>query len=230
MDKPRSRSSESLKRRPRATSSCTDLEALNNNLMRFEPPFYNHPPTPLPISNSFSSLFTSGRRSPWTGASTPTGSAYGFQSASETDTDIPKGDQLAKASDVTVGGDAVPPAREYFGFALYVSATFAFLVYVMWALLPAWALHAAHIYYYPSRWWALAVPSLLVMAVVYTYVALASYNVEVLTPGLDRPQTVVDQFAVVTRDPALLWRSSDGVWDLPLEHVDRVLYGDESIS
>ncbi|KAK9452933.1 PIG-P-domain-containing protein [Dipodascopsis uninucleata] len=214
----RSRSSLSIRRRPRATASSTDLELLINNSMRFEPPFYNHPPTPLPISNSFTSLFTSGRHSPRAPTDRPS------SANSDSEIDIPEGDKLAKESDVTVGGDAVPPEREYFGFALYVSSTFAFIVYILWAFLPQSVLHSLNIYYYPSRWWALAFPSFTVMLIVYVYVALLSYNVEIMTPNLESLCTLTDEYAVVSKDKRYLWKSSDGVWDLPIEIVNYVLY------
>ena len=72
-------------------------------------------------------------------------------------------------------------------------------------------------------------PSFMVMTVVYIYVALISYNVEVLTPDLDRLQTVVDNFAIVSRDEKFLWKSSDGVWDIPIERVNYILYGDRPV-
>ncbi|KAK9323902.1 PIG-P-domain-containing protein [Lipomyces orientalis] len=213
----RSKSSVSIRRRPRQTNS-------SSNLWQFQPPqppFYNHPPAPLkkPTNSAFSSIFASGRSSPRLITRTPS-------TISESDTDIPEGDKLAKESDVTVGGDAVPPEREYFGFALYVSSTFAFIVYILWAFLPQSVLHSLKIYYYPSRWWALAVPSFIVMFIVYIYVALMSYNVEVLTPELNQLCTITDEYAVISTDDKYLWKSSDGVWDLPVESVNYVLYAD----
>ncbi|KAK9383534.1 PIG-P-domain-containing protein [Kockiozyma suomiensis] len=218
----RSKSSASIRRRrPRQSASSSNLEALEDNSWQFQPPFYNHPPTPLkkPTNAPFS-LFTSGRSSPRVPA-LRTASV-----ASDSDADIPDGDKLAKESDVTVGGDAVPPEREYFGFALYVSSTFAFIIYILWTFLPQVVLHSLKIYYYPSRWWALAFPSFMVMFIVYIYVALISYNVEVLTPKLDNLSTITDDFAVISQDDKYLWKGSDGVWDLPLESVNYVLYAD----
>ncbi|KAF8416356.1 hypothetical protein BGX38DRAFT_764209, partial [Terfezia claveryi] len=52
-------------------------------------------------------------------------------------------------------------------------------------LLPAPMLHAIGIHYYPSRWWSLALPSWLVVAVGWIYVALAGYNTGYLTPDLN---------------------------------------------
>jgi phosphatidylinositol glycan class P protein len=140
--------------------------------------------------------------------------------------EITEGDRLAKESDVMVGGDAVPPETEYYGFAMYVGSSFVVLVYILWAFLPRSWLHAMSIYYYPSRWWAVAFPSLLLMTMLYIYVALASYNVEVATRPLDSPEIVTDEHAkVVTEDvQRYLWSHSDGVWDIPISEVNKVLY------
>lgn len=144
--------------------------------------------------------------------------------------EISEGDRLAKESDVTVGSSAVPPETEYYGFALYVGSSFVLLVYVLWAFLPREWLHAMKIYYYPSRWWAVAFPSLLLMTLVYIYVALASYNVEVATRPLDSPEVVTDDHAKVVSNHAdrYLWTHSDGVWDIPIADVNRVLYSGDS--
>jgi phosphatidylinositol glycan class P protein len=141
--------------------------------------------------------------------------------------DVKAGDRLAKESDVTVGGGAVPPETEYFGFALYVGSTFVVLIYINWAFLPRSWLQAINVYYYPSRWWALACPSFLVMTLVYMYVALASYNTEVLTPTLSSLECITDLHAKVVPQEDIqlyLYAASDGVWDLPLGEVCEVLY------
>lgn len=87
------------------------------------------------------------------------------------------------------------PTYEYYGFVLYVLSTLMFGIYVLWAYLPSPFLHALGIFYYPNRWWALAVPAWLVMLIVYIYVALAAYNTEYLTLPLSSLETVVDDAA-----------------------------------
>ncbi|KAK8122445.1 hypothetical protein PG984_011115 [Apiospora sp. TS-2023a] len=89
------------------------------------------------------------------------------------------------------------PTYEYYGFVLYLFSTLTFLVYLLWAYLPSAFLHAMGIYYYPNRWWALAIPAFLVMLIVYIYVALAAYNVEYLTLPLTDLETIVDDAANV---------------------------------
>ena len=84
------------------------------------------------------------------------------------------------------------PTYEYYGFTLYLASSLAFLMYILWAYLPSPFLHALGIYYYPNRWWALAIPSFIVMLLCYIYVALAGYNVEMLTLDMGSVETVVD--------------------------------------
>jgi phosphatidylinositol glycan class P protein len=80
---------------------------------------------------------------------------------------------------------------------LHLFSSLAFGIYLLWSYLPSPFLHALGIYYYPNRWWSLAVPSFLVMLLVYIYVALASYNIEVLTLPLGSIETVVDEAAQI---------------------------------
>lgn len=90
-----------------------------------------------------------------------------------------------------------PSTREYQGFALYVAATLMLCVYALWALLPASWLHAMRIDYYPSRWWAIAIPAFILMLMLYIYILLASYNTEVLTFPPDAAQTLCDTETMV---------------------------------
>jgi phosphatidylinositol glycan class P protein len=69
------------------------------------------------------------------------------------------------------------------------------VIYLLWSYLPSPFLHALGIYYYPDRWWSLAIPSFLVMLIVYIYVALASYNTGHLTLPMSSIETVVDEAA-----------------------------------
>ncbi|CAJ2499951.1 Uu.00g028040.m01.CDS01 [Anthostomella pinea] len=191
----------------------------------FAPPFYGRPPTPLPPSPSLTSLLRPSR------PTTP--------DASDDDLEAP----VPRASPKV-------PTYEYYGFVLYLFSSLTFLVYILWAFLPSPFLHAMGIYYYPNRWWALAVPSFIVMLLVYIYIALALYNTEVLTLPLNSIETITDEAAqIATIDsegrikPALkhpgltpeqasklewkkIWNEgTDAVMDVPLSGVCMVLYG-----
>ena len=123
---------------------------------------------------------------------------------------------------------------------------------MLWSYLPSPFLHQLGIYYYPNRWWSLAIPSFLVMTIVYIYVALASYNTGYLTLPMNSIENIVDdaaQVAVIDSkcrlrrrgdhsrmnddlpDPSRTdWKSlwnegTDAVMDVPLGGVCEVLYG-----
>ena len=69
------------------------------------------------------------------------------------------------------------------------------VMYLLWSYLPSPFLHQLGIYYYPNRWWSLAIPSFLVMTIVYIYVALASYNTGYLTLPMNSIENIVDEAA-----------------------------------
>ncbi|KAJ4164420.1 hypothetical protein LMH87_006096 [Akanthomyces muscarius] len=194
----------------------------------FAPPFYGRPPTPLPPSPSLTSLLRPSR---------PT---------------TPDASEDEHNSHLAPLPHAAPrvPTYEYYGFVLYLFSSFTFLIYLLWSYLPSPFLHGLGIYYYPDRWWALALPAFLVMTLCYIYVALASYNREILTLPLRRVETIVDdagQMAVVDAkgrlkgsqsgerrldgNGGLRWREvwsegTDAVLDIPLSGVCEVLYGE----
>ncbi|KAI0126412.1 PIG-P-domain-containing protein [Xylariales sp. AK1849] len=190
----------------------------------FAPPFYGRPPTPLPPSPSLTSLLRPSR------PTTPDAS----------DDEL---EPVPRASPKV-------PTYEYYGFVLYLFSSLTFLIYLLWAYLPSPFLHALGIFYYPNRWWALAVPAFLVMLIVYIYIALASYNTEYLTVPLGSLETVVDDAGKVAcidskgrirpgeakrqmgggKARELDWKGvwnvgTDAVMDVPLAGVNEVLYG-----
>jgi len=105
----------------------------------------------------------------------------------------------------------IVPTYEYYGFVLYLFSSLAFLIYIFWSYLPSPFLHALGIHYYLNRWWSLAIPSWLVISLVYIYVALASYNTGYLTLGLESIETIVDDAAnIATIDGKGRMRPSHG--------------------
>ncbi|KAG8159681.1 hypothetical protein KVR01_010318 [Diaporthe batatas] len=141
-----------------------------SQMLSFGPPYYGRPPTPLPPSPSLTSLLRPSR------PTTP---------------DASDDEGLNSAEPVPRASPKVP-TYEYYGFVLYLFSSLVFLVYLLWSYLPSPFLHVLGIYYYPNRWWSLAIPSFLVMLLVYIFVALALYNSEYLTLPLDNLETIVD--------------------------------------
>ncbi|KAH4036621.1 hypothetical protein HBI24_090250 [Parastagonospora nodorum] len=152
------------------------------------PPFYNRPPTPLPPSPSLTSLLRPSRRT------TPDSSDVELPSITSSTTTLVK--SARHAPRIPRAAPKVP-TYEYYGFALYLGSSAAFLMYILWAYVPAPVLHNMGIWYYPDRWWALAIPCWLIALIIYIYVALASWNTEYLTLGLSRVECLVDECAQV---------------------------------
>lgn len=160
----------------------------------FAPPFYGRPPTPLPPSPSLTSLLRPSRpttpdASDDDGAGPAGSSTHGGGGGHHPHHHHP-GDPLPRARPKV-------PTYEYYGFVLYLFSSLSFLIYLLWSYLPSPFLHALGIYYYPNRWWSLAIPSWLVMLLVYIYAALAGYNLEILTLPLENVETIVDEAAQV---------------------------------
>lgn len=191
----------------------------------FAPPFYGRPGTPLPPSPSITSLLIPSR---------------------------PTTPDLSDAEDEEArGGPAAPrkapqvPTYEYYGFVLYLVSSLTFAVYLLWSYLPSPFLHALGIEYYPNRWWSLAVPAWVTVALVWIFVALGSYNVGYLTPRVGSIETVVDDAGFVAAVAAAadgkagrkkggrkervdyreVWgQATDGVMDVPLGGVCEILH------
>ncbi|KAI5365500.1 hypothetical protein Slin14017_G053900 [Septoria linicola] len=172
----------------------------------FAPPFYGRPPTPLPPSPSLTSLlrptFSTHNSRPTTpDPSSDEGAPH--TRGDLTGTQTPNSAAASTLTSTFRSAKPIPraspkvPTYEYYGFTLYLTSSLAFIVYLLWSFLPSPFLHQLGIYYYPNRWWALAVPAWTVMLIVYIYVALASYNVGYLTLPLKSVECLVDEAANV---------------------------------
>lgn len=187
---------------------------LQAQMLSFGPPYYGRPPTPLPPSPSLTSLLRPSR--PTTpDASDDDGTGTGGHGSSGLHGSATGGNGRGAhgshgngnghghggggGTGTGTGHDPVPraspkvPTYEYYGFVLYLFSSLCFLIYLLWSYLPSPFLHVLGIYYYPNRWWSLAIPSFLVMMLVYIYVALALYNTEYLTLPLGSLETIVDE-------------------------------------
>lgn len=179
----------------------------------FAPPFYNRPPTPLPPSPSLTSLLRPNFSSTATsrpGTPDPSSDEGGANTATtNTTTAGPTGAQTPNSAAATTLSSSfrtakpIPrvspkvPTYEYYGFTLYLTSSLAFLIYLLWSYLPSPFLHQLGIYYYPNRWWSLAIPAWLVMLVVWIFVALASVNTGRLTLPMKEVGCLIDDAACI---------------------------------
>ncbi|KAL9059257.1 MAG: hypothetical protein Q9162_001294 [Coniocarpon cinnabarinum] len=186
--------SQSLYTQPSYTKSHSAIHSLHSSISRtnlnpaaFAPPFYNRPPTPLPPSPSLTSLlrplpFPALPSRPSSRPRTP-GNRTPVDSSSDTEFHPPHTTaehSTAGHSTTSLPPTAPPvapkiPTYEYYGFTLYATSLLA------------------GIYYYPNRWWALAIPAWLVMLLIWIFVALGAYNTGTLTLGVSSVSCLVDE-------------------------------------
>ncbi|KAJ3149558.1 hypothetical protein HDU89_003610 [Geranomyces variabilis] len=132
---------------------------------------------------------------------------------------------------------SVPPpptrseTREYIGFAIYLASFVAFVLYLAWAVLPDAVLHALGLSYYPTRWWALALPVWVLGLIPFIPIAFTGINL-LRTPGLQALDTISEPGARVLQFPVdgdklLKLGSEDSIpelEDIPLSTINQILY------
>lgn len=124
--------------------------------------------------------------------------------------------------------------RQYGGFAVYVSVTIILTFIVIWALFPQTLIHGHVIEEFydllPQRYWIIAVQCFILMLMLFTYIGLLTYNVDVLTVELNDLRTITDGRGRTLdyKDESELEyyfnHETSGVIDLPINEVSRALY------
>lgn len=119
---------------------------------------------------------------------------------------------------------------EVYGFVGAISTLVAFVVFIIWAYLPESWLHAVGITYYPSRYWAMAIPSYLMVAIFFICTFYTSLNY-IATPPPHSLNTLFDEH---TRQPMKVLCTSgslgkedqpiDSLSDIPITTVNALLF------
>eukprot|EP00878_Enallax_costatus_P035342 GHUV01039373.1.p3 GENE.GHUV01039373.1~~GHUV01039373.1.p3 ORF type:complete len:124 (+),score=28.84 GHUV01039373.1:159-530(+) len=65
---------------------------------------------------------------------------------------------------------------EVYGFAGWILSAVAFALYCLWAFVPEPVLHSIGITYYPTKEWALIIPTLIIFSVLFVYWVYESLN------------------------------------------------------
>lgn len=97
-----------------------------------------------------------------------------------------------------LSADHGPKPSEVYGFVGSITTVVATVIFLVWAYVPESWLHSIGISYYPSRYWALAVPTYLMVTIVLMLVFYIGLNF-MSTPSPASINTVYDEFS---RDPS----------------------------
>ena len=73
---------------------------------------------------------------------------------------------------------------EIYGFVGWIGTFILYSLYLIWAFVPDSILHKLGIYYYPSKYWALAIPSIICLTIIFLFITYQSLNM-IITHNID---------------------------------------------
>ncbi|OWM83670.1 phosphatidylinositol N-acetylglucosaminyltransferase subunit P [Punica granatum] len=137
-------------------------------------------------------------------------------------------DSEDKTSGFGVSGEHGPKTSEVYGFVGSITTIGATVIFLTWAYVPEHWLPAIGIFYYPSRYWALAIPVYVMVTVVLAlgfYVGLNFMS----TPPPTSINTLFDEFS---REPSSSSLLADGdelpiepISDIGIDEINRRMFG-----
>jgi phosphatidylinositol glycan class P protein len=122
---------------------------------------------------------------------------------------------------------APQPERAIYGFFLLVAAIFAFLIYIIISFIPDTAINELGWDYLPDKYWSIALPSFVVIALLMILPFYFSLNMrQVNEPACIH--SVTDEHALdkqaQKRANAYTESSIDPIYDIPISEINRFLF------
>ncbi|KAL5560596.1 hypothetical protein UlMin_036807 [Ulmus minor] len=134
-----------------------------------------------------------------------------------------------KASGFGLSGEHGPKPSEVYGFVGSITTVVATVIFLVWAYVPDSWLHSIGIFYYPSRYWALAVPTYAMVTVVLAMGFYVGINF-MSTPAPTSLNTIFDEFS---REPSSLIVFEEGdvqpiepISDIGIHKINDLMFND----
>ncbi|KAL7094474.1 hypothetical protein ACP275_11G105600 [Erythranthe tilingii] len=125
--------------------------------------------------------------------------------------------------------DQGPKLSEVYGFVGSITTVVSTVVFIIWAYIPDRWLHSVGIYYYPSRYWALAMPTYLMVIIVVAVGFYIGMNF-MATPPPTSLNSIFDEFS---REPVSGISTTDDddddqpiepISDIGISHINEIMF------
>ncbi|KAL6651625.1 hypothetical protein ACP70R_010550 [Stipagrostis hirtigluma subsp. patula] len=124
--------------------------------------------------------------------------------------------------------DHGPKPSEVYGFVGSITTVIATAVYLVWAYTPEPWLHSLGITYYPSKYWALAVPSFVIVAVALSMVIYMGLNF-LATPPPTSFNTIFDENSrerMAFSSGVEAEKPIEPISDISIDQINNLMFGD----
>eukprot|EP00899_Mesostigma_viride_P002002 jgi/Mesvir1/11802/Mv00161-RA.1 len=115
-------------------------------------------------------------------------------------------------------------AAEVYGFVGMITTVIAYCMFLAWAYVPDDVLRSMGITYYPSKYWAVAIPAFVPVAIAYGVLVYTCINM-IHTPDRAAYCTLHDSFSIPTKhDEGGPAGAIPPISDISIMDVNRALY------
>ncbi|PBC32377.1 phosphatidylinositol N-acetylglucosaminyltransferase subunit P [Apis cerana] len=112
--------------------------------------------------------------------------------------------------------------RSVYGYVLYISSNMLFLLFLIWAVIPDQILYELGLTYWPSKYWAIAIPIWALTALaIFAFIIYPAINLS-MTPDINDITTITDKYSCQKKET--IPGGIPPVYDIPITKVCRKLY------